>query len=602
MKSFRMKFYLKSAGLLLLLLFIGIKPLIGQSQNNDNRLSGNNESNLSETYFFDQAGLQLANQLFSLDEFIDPDNYQLGPYDILSIFGKGVIEFNYRGLAVSASGDIVIPVAGMVSVKGLTLTEAKDKIQRVFQKTLKNSEISVSLDQPRPVSVHLGGQIPNPGKYTIQPGTRYSALISGLLINQEIVYPLQNLPNSTIQSPNSPITVTGINFEELEFKNKAQSDLTESFFKQISVKYDLRRVKVTNNSGDTHYVDLSAYFNSGHKNFNPYIADGDEINFIERSSTSPKISISGAVINNFEGTFRTDDTFKKLFNISGGFAPGADTSNFIVYRGVNGTVEKLSFSYGDEITLQPNDRIIIPHTQEQQSIGSVYIDGQVMTPGIYSITEDKTTLNDLLQMAGGLNDKALPKAGYLYRQSFDNRGVKSVSAFSPSLLIRSSDQYLEGFDYMKLEEALNVGRMPIDFTDETLLSQLTLSDGDQLFIPKNEYSVSLMGQINKPGFYNFKQNYTLTDYINRAEGLTVAANPDRIFIIKAGSRSWLKPSETELSSGDIIFVDRTPLVDATSGRTFEFQKEQLKNNRFQLLLAAISTITSIITTYVAITR
>ncbi|MEX2411682.1 MAG: SLBB domain-containing protein, partial [Candidatus Paceibacterota bacterium] len=466
---------------------------------------------------------------------------------------------------------------------------------------IKDTEVSVSLDKPRLVSIHIGGEIPNPGKYTLQPGIRYDALISGLFINDEVFYPLQTTGISTENFPNSNLqSITGLNFEKIETKSKEQSDLTESLFSNVSKKYDLRRVKVIDNEGNTKYIDLSAYFLSGKKKFNPYISDGDQINFIERTSGSPKISISGAVLNDFEGTFRTDDTFEKLFEISGGFAPDADTTSFIIYREVDGTVEKLNFSTGKEVTLQPNDRIIIPHAEAMENIGSVSIEGQVVMPGIYRVKENETTLFDLLEIAGGLSENALPKAGYLYRQSYDNRGVKSVSSISPSLLIRSSNQYLEGFDYMELEEVLNAGRMPVDFTNESRLKQLTLSDGDKIFIPKNENSISLMGQINQPGFYTYNATYSISDYIDMANGLTVAAAHDRIFIIKAGSRSWLKPSETELSSGDIIFVDRTPLVGANSARTFEYQQEQLKNDRIQLVLAALGTITGIITTYVAI--
>ena len=82
----------------------------------------------------------------------------------------------------------------------------------------------------------------------------------------------------------------------------------------------------------------------------------------------------------------------------------------------------------------------------------------------------------------------------------------------------------------------------------------------------------------------------------------MAANKERVFVIKAGSRAWYKPEDTMLSSGDIIFVDREPLVDATSARNYNLQLEQLKNSRISLILAAIGTVTGIITTYVALTR
>jgi protein involved in polysaccharide export with SLBB domain len=602
MRIIKMKFFFKTATALLSLLLLGVVPLLGQSQNT-NRVTTNNESGVNQNYFFDQAGSQFADPFSSLDEFIDPDTYHLGPYDVLSIFGKGVIEFNYRGLTVNASGDLVIPVVGMVSVRGLTMTEVKTKIQEEFASSLKNSKVTISLDKPRPVSVHVGGEIPNPGKYIVQPGSRFSALISGLQVNgTELVFPLQKEVSEMARSTSTPQNVTGLNFDNIQDKSEQKDELTQSTYTTISKKYDLRRIQVTSNYGDTRYIDLSAYFTSGKKRFNPYIADGDQVNFIEKKSGTPTISISGAVINDFEGTFRTDDTFEKLFEISGGFTTDADSSTFIIYREVSGAMKKMEFTFGQQVNLQPNDRIIIPHSDDPENIGSVSINGQVGLPGIYSVKEGETTLYDLLEMAGGLNENALATAGYMYRESYQNRGVNSVSSITPSLLMRSSDQYLEGFDYLRLEEALNTNRMPIDFSNDSFLKSFSLSDGDKIFIPKDEQTVSVIGQINQPGFYTFNQNYTVSDYINSANGLSIAANQERIFIIKAGSRTWLKPSEAELSSGDIIFVDRTPLVDANSALNFEFQKEQLKNDRIQLILAAIGTITGIITTYVAVTR
>lgn len=581
-----------------------LQPADAQDNSNQNSFNLDRGTNSNITYFFDEAGFQLATTASPLDEFIDPDRYRLGAYDVLSVSGQGLMEFNYRGITVNASGDITLPTVGTLSIQGLSLTEAKEMIRNEFEQTIRNTEINITLDRPRPVVVHVGGDVANPGRYIIQPGTRYDALISGFQVEDEVISPVQNI-EQTINNQNSSFnrqTITGLNFEELELKSSAKNEVSNTLLSEISKKYDLRLVQVTNNESESRFVDLSAYFNSGMKKFNPYIADGDQINFVERTKERARISISGAVLSPFEGTFRTDDTFEKLVEISGGLSPDADTTSFFIYREVTGSAEKMEFSFGDEVTLQPNDRIIIPRNTDTENMGSVSIEGQVGTPGIFSITEGETNLAQILEMAGGLNEDALARAAYLYRKSYDNRGVNSVSSISPSLLTRSSDQYLEGYDYMRLEEALNTGRVPVDLTDSTLIREMTLSDGDQIFIPKDEHSISLIGQVNSPGFYAFNENISVQDYISKASGYTVAANKERVFVIKAGSRTWYRPNETELVSGDIIFVDRESLVDVNSARNYELQRQQLKNNRIQLVLAAIGTVTGIITTYVAVTR
>ncbi|MEL0010633.1 MAG: hypothetical protein VW868_03630, partial [Bacteroidota bacterium] len=83
---------------------------------------------------------------------------------------------------------------------------------------------------------------------------------------------------------------------------------------------------------------------------------------------------------------------------------------------------------------------------------------------------------------------------------------------------------------------------------------------------------------------------------------TIAADRDRVFIIKAGSRSWYKPSETTIQSGDIIFVDRIPLQDARSGLEYQLRIEDVKNQRIQIIMSGIGALTSVVTAYVAVRR
>jgi len=171
-----------------------------------------------------------------------------------------------------------------------------------------------------------------------------------------------------------------------------------------------------------------------------------------------------------------------------------------------------------------------------------------------------------------------------------------------TLLSKSYDQFLEGFDYLELEEILSANRMAIDLTNEQLMMEISLQDGDRIYVPKDDQSIRIMGQVNNPGFYTYKTDQNVNEYIQRANGMTIAADKERIFIIKAGSRSWYYPDKTILESGDIIFVDRIPLQDARSGLQNQINIETLKNRRVQLIMSGVGALTSIITAYVAVRR
>jgi len=505
---------------------------------------------------------------------------------------------------VNALGDIVTPIAGKVNLKGLTLTEAETKVKEHFSTYVLDTEVFLTLDRPRPVNIHVGGNIPNPGRYVVPAGTRYDALISGFEIGEEIVSPLVNVENKQ-QIISTRQTISGINFDRLSATQSEEGEIADSRFRQLAQKYDMRYIKVSSKDGSVHYVDLHAYFNSGQEKFAPYITDGDQVTFIDHSFDRPTISISGAVNTPFTGSYRSDDTFEKLLLIAGGYHPQADSSQLIRVYEQNGEKirEELSMSSTNLAEkLEGGDQLIIPYKKTNRNKGNVQIEGMVAIPGIYTIENGETSLSEVLQIAGGLDNNALASAAYLIRESANQRGVSSVTDINMTLLSKSYDQYLEGFDYLELEEILSANRMAIDLTNNQTLSEVTLQDGDRIYVPKDDRSIRIMGQVNNPGFYAYQSEQSVTGYLQRANGMTIAADKERIFIIKAGSRSWYNPDNTNIESGDIIFVDRIPLQDARSGLQNQINIETLKNRRVQLIMSGVGALTSVITAYVAVRR
>ena len=574
------------------------------AQNNSERNRNSYGSEYTNNYYVDEAGLQLAVNATPLDNFLDPNTYELGPYDVISLQGIGLTEFSYRAVLVNALGDIVTPIAGKINLKGLTLTEAETKVKEHFSTYVLDTEVFLTLDRPRPVNIHVGGNVPNPGRYVVPAGTRYDALISGFEIGEEIVSPLVNVENKQ-QIISTRQTISGINFDRLSATQSEEGEIADSRFRQLAQKYDMRYIKVSSKDGSVHYVDLHAYFNSGQEKFAPYITDGDQVTFIDHSFDRPTISISGAVNTPFTGSYRSDDTFEKLLLIAGGYHPQADSSQLIRVYEQNGEKirEELSLS-STNLTekLESGDQLIIPYKKTNRNKGNVQIEGMVAIPGIYTIENGETKLSEVVQIAGGLENNALASAAYLIRESANQRGVSSVTDINMTLLSKSYDQFLEGFDYLELEEILSANRMAIDLTNSQTLSDVTLQDGDRIYVPKDDRSIRIMGQVNNPGFYAYQAEQSVNGYLQRANGMTIAADRERIFVIKAGSRSWYEPQETSIESGDIIFVDRIPFQDAKTGLEYQVSIQELKNRRTQLIMTGISALTSIVTAYVAVRR
>ena len=204
-------------------------------------------------------------------------------------------------------------------------------------------------------------------------------------------------------------------------------------------------------------------------------------------------------------------------------------------------------------------------------------------------------------MAGGLTDQALAHGAYIIRSFDERRRVPSVFDTESDRTLRTSDSFNEGFEYLNLEDDLmQEFRIYIDLTDPEAVASFQLQDGDQLLIPRDDSAVIVYGQVGEPGTFNHQPGTTVATYLQQAGGLTLAADPNRIFIIKANGKTWKKPGDTIIESGDMIFVDRIPYDDFFRYRDFELQTQTQRRANIQLILSTVTTVASIITTYFAI--
>ncbi len=547
--------------------------ILAQSSNTEGNSSTSPfDMNLSNSFgglfFQDQIGLQIARQGITSEGFINKDTYTLGNNDLISIDIKGSQPIQMRGVVVNPQGEIVIPVVGMINVRDKTIAEAQIEIQKQISEVFNNPEVIISLDKPRALTVHINGDIPHPGKYVVPAQSRvdlaiYQALTDGdRTISQNTVY--------------------------------SASDL-------LRLNFSFRNILITQPDGNIKRADLITYYSTGKLNKNPFINDGDLITIFQKSKRTERISLSGAVRAPFEIEFLPSDTPSSLLELAGGFTIQADSTELLLVRFEDNQLKKITLdkSQWETFKLQPNDRLIAETDSRINSSASAWITGEVSLSGNFPILDGVTSAYELLDMAGNFTNQALPHAAYMLRAGSVENEVPNK--FNVEVMKRTSDQILQGFEYLELESRLSRNQVHIDLTDTSQLKQVLLFDGDRLFVPRDENTVFIFGQVNNPGYFPFIPELSnVNEYIRQAGGLSLAANKDRIYVIKAGSKTWYRPNQTDLMSGDMIFVDRNPFDELNAQRTYDIQKEQLKNTRIQLIMTGLTTITSIVTTLVAI--
>ncbi len=176
----------------------------------------------------------------------------------------------------------------------------------------------------------------------------------------------------------------------------------------------------------------------------------------------------------------------------------------------------------------------------------VTINGAVMRPGSFELTQD-LNLSDLIKKADGLRQDA-----------FTERG----------LLVRTKPNFTTEIIPFQLIEVLQGGPYDIKLQKEDVISIASIFDY------KDNYTITVEGEVRKPGVYRFVDNITLKDLLFQAGGLTDAAAPQQIEIarrinkdtldatqriaevidIKSEQDLMTKGAEIKLSPWDIVLI------------------------------------------------
>ena len=230
------------------------------------------------------------------------------------------------------------------------------------------------------------------------------------------------------------------------------------------------------------------------------------------------------------------------------------------------------------IALQSKDTLNVLRTPDWHENKKVELVGEVVFPGIYQIKKGET-LAQLVERAGGFTEEATVKAVIFTREELKQRERENLDKSVENLRQQiastnlSGSQNVKSIDYQEakliLDELLDVepvGRLVIDMPQIIAgnpTADLSLKDGDKLFVPNISSSVSVVGEVFVPSTHMFKYGKTLEQYIANSGGENDRADMGDVYIVKADgsvtipeSSFWFSSKETVLEPGDTIVVPR----------------------------------------------
>ena len=297
----------------------------------------------------------------------------------------------------------------------------------------------------------------------------------------------------------------------------------------------LRNIKVYRNNRLVTVVDIYDYILNGKLTGNVRLADNDVI------VVGPYyclVTIAGKVKRPMIYEMKKNESVNSLLKYSGGFAGDAYKKSVRVNRKTGReyavyNVEEFDFSSfrvddGDSISVDS----ILP-----RYANTVEVKGAVFRPGMYNLGEQVNSVRTLVEHAEGMTEDA-----------FTNRAV---------------------MHRMKKDRTLEVIAVDIAGIMDGKVADIPLKENDVLFIPTRqekivERTLTIRGEVQYPGVYQYADNETLEDFVLQAGGLTDKASTVNVMVSRrVMDAKALRPDSViaktyTLSLKDGFVIDGTP--------------------------------------------
>lgn len=122
---------------------------------------------------------QRSNSPNDLDEHSEFSRYRLGPGDSIFVNVQRFPTLSFQA-TLDIQGNIIVPLVGIMSLRGLTLEEAQVAIQQNMNRYIIDPVVDMTLVVQRPVQVTVLGEVVRPGLYPLgDPQLAFAVLSAG---------------------------------------------------------------------------------------------------------------------------------------------------------------------------------------------------------------------------------------------------------------------------------------------------------------------------------------------------------------------------------------------------------------------------------------
>lgn len=304
-----------------------------------------------------------------------------------------------------------------------------------------------------------------------------------------------------------------------------------------------------------------------------------------------KVTIQGEVRAPGTFDFAENTSLESLIQMAGGFKEGATPNRIEISRRVKNsdslsksavTAELFTVNVDQNLKLEGDTFILMPYdiVSVRNSAGyavqkQVKLEGEVLYPGVYTITSKDERISDVISRAGGLTPSAYAEGASLKRPGAekvnprDKNAINNQDEENKKFLNLKRVQEAGAKDTVRQEVQMQLIQSDLVGIDlEKIMKKpqsrydLIIEDGDVIRVPRQLQTVKVTGEVLNPNSIVFLPGKSFKQYVNGAGGFTSSALKRGAYIkyangsVEAGSKFLFFNNFPKVKPGAEILVPK----------------------------------------------
>ncbi|MBR2235239.1 MAG: SLBB domain-containing protein [Prevotella sp.] len=180
--------------------------------------------------------------------------------------------------------------------------------------------------------------------------------------------------------------------------------------------------------------------------------------------------------------------------------------------------------------LMPFDEVYVRKSPGYSPQQNVYVEGEVLFDGTYTLTKKSERLSEIIKKAGGLSKTAYPAGARLVRQ-------RTTEELARQEALRNAAKRSGGKDSIDVSKLDLGSTYPVGIELDKALANpgsdadIVLREGDRIIVPEYSGTVKINGEVMYPNTTSFVEGENLKYYINQAGGFGDNARKRQTYII-----------------------------------------------------------------------